>query len=127
MTLKVLPAEETSIALFILSRIQMGETYTSIRVIFYGLKFVHNSNGSSDPTTNYMVRSMFEAAHRLCKIDTNKKEPIQIEQIEKLYENLVLHSTSLTDVRTMVICLLGYSVFLRYSEIANIRRHDYHL
>ena len=67
---------------------------------------------------------MYEAAHRLCKVDIKKKKPIEIEHIHILYEELVQKSTSLTDLRTMIICLLGYSGFMRFSELVEIRRCD---
>ena len=33
-------------------------------------------------------------------------------------------SASLSDLRIVTMCLLGYSAFLRFSEIANIRMRD---
>ena len=73
-SLKVMSANSTLVTLFILSKIQMGEKYPSIRSFFYGIKFIHKTNGLNDPTDNYLVKNMFEASHRLCKVDVNKKE-----------------------------------------------------
>lgn len=122
--LKVLPVNYTSVALYILSRIQMGEKYPSIKCFFYALKFTHNINGLDDPTTNFLVKSMFETAHRLCKVTVNKKSPVDIKHIHALYEALVHNSISLLDFRTMIVCLLGFCGFMRYSEIVAIRRYD---
>ena len=65
LSLKVLPANSTSVTLFILSKIQMGEKFPSIQSFFYGIKFIHKTNGLNDPTENYLVKNMYEAAHRL--------------------------------------------------------------
>ena len=90
----MLPAEPVSVALCILSQIQLGKSYPSIRSMFYGIKYVHKTNGYSDPTANTLSENMLEAAHRLQRTQSNRKEPLEITHIKALYHKLILNSTS---------------------------------
>ena len=122
--LKVLPAESTSLALCILNQIQLGKSFASIRSFYYGIKYVHVSQGYNDPTEHHIVKNMLEAAHRLCKTVIRRKEPLTIEHIQSLNAALLVHPISLMNYRIAIIIILGFFGFLRYSEIANIRRCD---
>ena len=48
---------------------QFKESFSSFvwltSLLFYGVKYVHTSQGFSDPTDHYLVKNMLEAAHRL--------------------------------------------------------------
>ena len=122
--LQVLPAIPTSIALCILNKIQIGKSFASIRSFFYGIKFTHVSQGFQDPTNHHLVRSMLEAAHRICEKTVRKKEPITVEHIKSLHSVLLGDTMSLSSYRIFIIILLSYFGFLRYSEVTNIRRCD---
>ena len=74
--LKTLPANPTSVALFILSQIEMDVKYSSIKGFFYGIKYIHKVNNFVDPTRHGLVASMFETAHRLCRNAVRKKLPL---------------------------------------------------
>lgn len=119
-----LPANSTSFSIFILSRIQLDERYSSVRAVYYAVKFIHTFGGLADPTDHLLVKNIFEAAHRLCKNDINKKEPLEVSHIALLYSYLVEKNSSLTNLRTAVIILVGFAGFLRFEEVINIRRSD---
>ena len=63
----------------------MGEKFPSITNFFYGITFVHTVNGYDDPTADYLVTHMFEAAHRLCKLDVHVKLPLETAHVFALY------------------------------------------
>ena len=68
---------------------------------------------------------MYEAARRLTKNCVRKKAPITFEHLQQLKH--VLYDTvksRLKNLRTLVICLLGFSGFLRFSELINIKYCD---
>ena len=77
-----------------------------------------------DPTEHSLVANMLEAARRICNNTVVKKEPIEVCHIKSLYELLVREQYSLTNYRTFVMIILGFTGFLRYEEIAGIRRSD---
>ena len=125
-TLRVseIPAKPFTIALFILNRIQMDDSFTKIEGIFYSIKFYHKLLGYSDPCGDSMVISMLEAAKRICCHKINKKKPITVEHLRNLYDKLIEQQSSLLNIRTMTICILGFSGFMRYSEISNLKLSD---
>jgi integrase len=53
-----------------------------------------------------------------------KKEPILPHHLLLLVEKYGNKNSCLPDLRIITICLLGYSGFLRFSEIVNIKRSD---
>ena len=121
-----LPANPLSFALYMLSLIQGDQNITKIRNIYYAVKFYHNTLHFPDPTSNEVVQEMLEVAKRLCKKKINKKNPITIEHVKQLLESFSSGGTiSLQDLRTFVMILLGFSGFLRYDELSNIRFGDF--
>ena len=66
---------------------------------------------------------MLETAQRLCKTDTNKKEPIEGRHIFQLHDRLLLN-LSLTNLRTFVMTILSFAGFLRFDEVVSIKRCD---
>ena len=120
-----LPANSTSVAIFILNQIQMDRKFSSIHSFYYGLKYVHKTNNLIDPTLHNLVISMFEAARRLCKRTVTKKKPITIQHLQHLRDTLIdRENLKLGNFRTMVICVLGFCGFLRWSEASSIKRCD---
>ena len=85
---------------------------------------MHKFAGMEDPTEHSLVVNMVEAARRICSSTVRKKEPIEAVHIAKLYELLVTQNYSLTNFRTFVMIVLAFTGFLRYEEVAGIRRGD---
>ena len=62
-----------------------------------------------------------------------KKEPLNVNHLLKVFRHFFWGgSMNLTNLRTITMCLLGFMGFLRFSEIANIKRegvmiHSTHL
>ena len=119
-----LPAQAFSFGLYLLSRIQDGSTYPVVKGAFYGVKHVHNLFMVADPTTQTLVINLLEASKRLDKHVVAKKEPITTDILRKLYASTVVSKGTLNDIRVMCFCILGYSGFLRYEEIASLRVCD---
>ena len=102
----------------------MDHSYPKIEGIYYAVKFYHRMLGFLDPTDSTVVQSMLEAAKRMLCHKINKKKPITVAHLHQLYRLLILDSNTLSDQRTMVVCLLGFCGFMRYSEICNLQRSD---
>ena len=72
-----------------------------------------------------LCRNILEAAKRTCKKPVQKKEPITIAEIKKIYYVFGGRSCSLLNLRTIAIILIGFSGFMRYSEISDLKRCDF--
>ena len=81
--------------------------------------------GFPDPCTSFLPISTREGCHRsIGHRGRNKKEPISpdiLKNICLLYGN---NSCNLLDLRIACMCVLSFSGFLRFSELANLRRSD---
>ena len=119
-----LPAEPLTFGLYILAKIQSGDSYAVCKSAIYGVKYIHNMNLVADPTSNELVTGMLEAAKRLDDHAIRKKEPITVEILTRLFYNLMGTPQSLGNVRTMCMCILGFTGFLRFDELSNITNGD---
>ena len=54
----------------------------------------------------------------------NKKDPITTDILLQIKDHYTVDSGNLLKLRTFVMCLLGFSGFLRFSELSNIRMCD---
>ena len=54
----------------------------------------------------------------------NKERPITPSILAELVANFGQHDASLSDIRTLTICLLGFAEFFRFDEMAKISELD---
>ena len=116
------PAISSHFALYMVNLIQENSSLSVIESSFYAIKWYHKRAGLENPTESFLCVNILEAAKRLCKKPAQRKEPITTESIQKVY-TLIGRDTVL-DLRNYVIILLGFAGFLRFNEIANIRRSN---
>ena len=88
------------------------------------LAWAHELGGLPSPTSHPMVRTMQESAHCIKERPKVKKEPATPQLLQKMASTLHQESASLLDIRTVTICLLAFSGFFRFNEIAKIRSSD---
>ena len=97
-----------------------------------GIRWGHLTVGMSNPMDNDFVQVVLEGAKRTVgKSESQQKEPMTAEMAKRLVELLGVGG-NLLQHRTVVICPLGFSGFLRISELVEIqvrhlRFHDAHL
>ena len=116
------PAISSHFALYMVNLIQENSSLSVFESSFYAIKWYHKSAGLEDPTFLYL--NILEAAKRLCKKPAQRKEPITIESIQRVYTLIGRDTANLLDLRNYVIILLGFAGFLRFNKIANIRRSN---
>ena len=95
-----IPAKPTSIALFILSDIKSGWSLRKIEGAFYALRFFYLLGEYGNPCKHILVVEMLEAAKRLIFKLKNRKQPITVEHLKKLYCKLS-ETKTLPNLRTM--------------------------
>lgn len=119
----ITPAKPTTIALFILSGVQSDWSLSKIEGAYYAIKFFHLLGGYENPCENPIVTEMLEASKRILSTKKNRKQPITIEHLKLLHTKLSQRK-NIYNMRTLAICLIGYAGFMRFSEIAGLRRCD---
>ena len=120
-----MPSDEYYVSLYIISLMQKGCSSTKIDHSVYAIKWAHEIAGKCDPCDSFLVKSVGEGAtcKRMLSRPTIKKQPITPEIILKLVQSFGQNS-NLYDKRTIAMCLLAYSGFLRFSELVNLKCCD---
>ena len=119
------PAQPAHVALYLQHLIETSEAKTAVDDAVNALAWVHELAGLPSPTSHPTVRTMQESAHRIKGRPKVKKEPATPQLLQKMVSILIIQqSASLLDIRTVTICLLAFSGFFRFNEIAQIRCSD---
>lgn len=122
---QVIPANSLYISLFFVSLIQNGSSCAILNEIHYGLKWFHELGGYTDPCRCPLVENVLEAGKRILSMRVKKKEPITPDNMCALFDKHASASANLSDLRVLTICVLGYTGFLRFDELASLRRSDF--
>lgn len=120
----VLPASSIYITLFFLQLIQDSVSTSVIDEAHYGIKWVHEISGFKDPCDSAIVRAIVAAAKRLLSVPVKKKEPVTPEIMLSLFGRFGGTNATLSDLRLLMLCTLGYAGVLRFSELIALRRCD---
>ena len=118
------PASPLYISLYLNELKKELGSESSIEAAVYGLNWAHEMAGLDSPTSHPLVHAALEGARRQLGKPTVKKEPVTPEMLRSLVEKFGGRNASLTDLRGLAICVLGYAGFLRYDEIAGLRFSD---
>ena len=118
------PALPAHVALYLQHLLETSEAKTAVDDAVNALAWVHELGGLPSPTSHPTVRAMQESAHRIKGRPKLKKEPASPQLLQKMVRPLAQESASLLDIQTVTICLLAFSRFFRFNEIAQIRCSD---
>ena len=86
----------------------------------YGLRWAHHMAGLDSPTEHPIVQMAAEGARRELAKPTVKKEPVTAEMLRELVDKFGGPCASLTEVRGLSMCLIGYAGFLRHDEMVKL-------
>ena len=120
----VIPAQEFHVVLYLIHLFQTGSSYPVIRTTHYAINFFHTIAGYSKPCDSSFSTNILEGIKRIKGHKVQKKDPITVKHLHKLFRSFGGKNMDLTNLRTMTMCVLGFMGFLRFSEIANIKCHD---
>ena len=120
--LSYLPASNKSIALYILSLIQSGKSFTVIRSAIAAIARFHKMCGLVDYTKSEMVTIVLDGAKRLASEPIRKKEPITSEILAQFREYFVRPngSMNLLDLRNLSFCILAYAGFFGFRKFPGL-------
>ena len=86
-----------------------------------GIRWGHLKEGFDNPMDNEFIKIVLEGAKRTVgKSPSQQKEPMSVDMAKQVVE-LFGQDSNLVNHRTVVICLLGFSGFLRISELVEIQ------
>ena len=120
------PATDLHFALYLVSLLQAGYSFSTISSAFYGVNFFHSSCGVRNPCDSGFVKAVLEGCKRCSasSISTRKKLPICPEHLHSLVHKFAGVDATLPDIRDVCFCLVAFAGFLRFNELCNLRWCD---
>ena len=116
------PAQEQHVAVYLISLVQSGSSYSSIQQAFYSISFFHNACGVSNPCKLAFLQAILEVCKRVAsKPSKLSRVPILPEHLVALVNRFATPSASLGDIRDVCFCLLAFEGFLRSVELSRLR------
>ena len=94
---------------------------------FCALKWVHDlcpSPPGGNPADTPFSRNIVESSRRVYAKPVNKKEPISSKILERIYHRYAAPNSSLQDLRTALIFVLGFSGLFRANELLDLKTTD---
>lgn len=119
-----LPASVFTVALFMGGLVQQRVSTSVFEAYFYSINWTHEFSSSSNPCEDKFLKLVLEGGKRMLSKPINKKEPINTDILRKLMDFYSKDPSNVLQLRTFVMCLLGFSGFFRFSELSNIRMCD---
>ena len=81
--------------------------------------------GLSKISAHPLVSLMVSESQRLLRRPKVKKDPVTPEMLKALMESKITDkSPSISDLRTVALCLIGYARFFHFSELSHIKACD---
>ena len=118
------PAQPAHVALYLQLLLETSEAKTAVDDAVNVLAWAHELGELPSPTSHPTVTTLQESAHHIKGRPKVKKEPATPQLLQKLASTLAQESASLLDIQTVTMCLLAFSGFFCFNEIAQIRCSD---
>ena len=83
-----LPADSASLALYMVSLIQVDRSVSSINSAVYGIDWVHKKNGYALPNTHPLIQQVSEAARRILAKPRSHNKPLSGEVVKSILNRL---------------------------------------
>ena len=123
-SLASVPAKPHEVALYLQHLAEESGSKSAVEEACHALAWVHSTAGLASPSSHPFVKATLEGLQRSLAKPVVKKEPITLEMLEAMVDD-ANKSGSLSDLRLVTACLLGFAGFLRFDEMINLRPCDF--
>ena len=118
-----MPVRAFHVAIYLASICQNANTASPIIKAFYSIKWIHDLLDLDTPTNSNLVKNVMEASKRKLAKPVNKKEPITVDMLEKVFDTLYSEN-NLKNQRIICTCLIAFAGFLRSEELLKLKCSD---
>ena len=122
--LEPIPARPHLLALYLQHLAEQSKSKVAVEEACNALSWIHSCAGLTPPLADLFVKATLEGLQRSLAKPVVKKEPITVETLEAIVLDAE-GSGTLADLCLATACLLGFSGFLRFSELINLRPCDF--
>ena len=119
-----IPVKPHHLALYLQHLAELSKSKAAVEEACNALSWIHSSAGLTPPLVDPFVKATLEGLQRSLAKPVIKKEPITVEALGAIVRDAD-RSGTLADLRLATACLLGFSGFLRFSELINLRPCDF--
>ena len=119
-----IPADPFLVAVYLQWLLLDANSPSPLQTATYSIDWAHQLAGLPKVSAHPMVASMLNASKRLLGKPPCKKEPVSADMLKEMVKNKSADKCSLSDVRSIALCLIGYAGFFRFSELSQIRACD---
>ena len=123
-SVSALPASDIHVSLYLIHLTESCKSSSKINEAFYAISWIHKLAGCKDPCESDLVVQVKEGATRIIGHSVTKKEPITPDTLKFIVLSYGNENSNLKDLRVACMCLLSFSGFLRFSELANLKRSN---
>ena len=116
-----LPAQPICVGLYLRHLLETARSVSPIDTAIYSIRWAHSLAGLSSPTDHPFVKATYDGCKRLLAKPRQPKEAVQPHMLERLTERHGHTGSSPGDLRLLFIVLVGYSGFLRISELLSMK------
>ena len=117
------PANPFYVAVYLQCIMQQVQSPSPVSTTVYSIDWAHSLAGLSKMPEHPLVSSMLSACKRILGKPETPKEPITPEMLQDLVSKFK-DDSSLYGLRTVALCLIGFTGFFRFSELCGIRACD---
>ena len=114
------PVKPHLLALYLQHLAEQSKSKAAVEEACNASSWIYSSAGLTPPLSDPFVKAMLEGLQQSLAKPVVKKEPITVETLEAIVQDAE-ESGTLTDLFLATTCLLGFSGFLRFSELINLR------
>ena len=122
--LTVFPASPFLVATYVRHLMTEAKAASPLESAVHSIAWFHQQGGEPSPSDHPLVKSTLSDAQRLLAHQTTKKERITVSQLEQLVASKADSMASLDNIRSVVICLLAFAVFLRFDDMSLLSLFD---
>ena len=119
----VFPVRETHFALYLQHLGDTTRSKSAVQEAVNSISWVHQLAGYPAVSESCFVRMVLDGLQRQFAKPKVRKEPVTTDMMSALIDSLGA-APSLSGVRLVAACLLAFSAFLRYDELAKLRCCD---
>ena len=110
-----------------LSLFQNNKSYPVIRMSYYAIKYFNEFFTGGRELGSHFITKVLEGIKRLSGYTENPKSLLSSSDLKRAFQYLGGVEMNLTNSRLMMILVLSFIGFLRFSEVSNLKRSDFSL
>ena len=98
------------------------ESHSQLLKNIFCYKIFHSLGSWKDPCESKLCVNMFEAAKRICSKSASKKQPLLVDELQKIFDLCNGLEVSLLELRNLCFIILSFVGFLRFSEVSALKK-----